>query len=93
MLPAGPGQQRLQQVVECLLPLWAAQGRGARLATPLLKCADALFSQGGLHLLQDPVVGEPPRCTTLCHSSSYTICWPGLLVQLENSCLLCHVLP
>lgn len=55
---AGDGDNRLQMVTEALLPLWHARARSARLATPLLKTADALFSQAGLHSLSHPCVGE-----------------------------------
>ena len=47
-------------VTEALLPVWHARARSARMATPLLKTADALFSQAGLHSLDHPCVGGPP---------------------------------
>ena len=45
-------------MTEALLPLWHLRARSARLATPLLKTADALFSQAALHSLDQPCVGE-----------------------------------
>ena len=45
-------------MTEALLPLWHLRARSARLATPLLKTADALFSQAALHSLDHPCVGE-----------------------------------
>ena len=90
---AGSVQQRLCQVVQCLLPIWQAKGRTVRLATPLLKTADALFSQGGLHSLQDPVLGANAAPSGLCclAAAMHAFCaccafWPTRCLQPMQIC-------
>ena len=56
----GEATGRLEEVTSSLLVIWSRSVQSTRLALPLLRTADLLFSQARLEQLQGPYIGIGP---------------------------------